>query len=328
MPRSELASQRASKALKAGEWVQVKSAEEILATLDHSQCVDGLPFMPEMLQYCGKTFQVSAAVHKTCDTIHDYVIRRMTNTVHLQELRCDGEAHGGCQAGCLLYWKDVWLRRVSDAKSSEWDAQVGQADWQRLDAGTRDTAAPQEAPRYRCQATTLLEATTEVRRRARWNPRFFIDDLTSGNVSPRRFVWYGLRAAVNSLLLQVLGFRLPRLRGLSGDATPTEEIGLQAGDLVHVRSKDEILQTVNSQLRNRGLSFDVEMVPYCGHGPFRVLKRVSRIIDEKTGRMITLRNPCVILDNVTCTGNHSQYRMFCRRRIYLYWREIWLKRAP
>jgi hypothetical protein len=33
----------------------------------------------------------------------------MTDTVHLSDLRCDGSAHAGCQAGCLLFWKEAWL---------------------------------------------------------------------------------------------------------------------------------------------------------------------------------------------------------------------------
>src|SRR2546425_499560 len=91
--------------LRVGEWVEVRSAKEILATLNNDQCLEGLPFMPEMLQYCGKRFRVYKSAHKTCDTIETFRIRRMTNTVHLGELRCGGEAHGGCQAGCLLFWK-------------------------------------------------------------------------------------------------------------------------------------------------------------------------------------------------------------------------------
>ena len=39
--------------LRAGEWVEVLSAPEILATLDDKHELDGLPFMPEMLKYCG-----------------------------------------------------------------------------------------------------------------------------------------------------------------------------------------------------------------------------------------------------------------------------------
>ncbi len=37
------------------------------------------------------------------------ITRKLKNTVHL-ETRCDGEAHDGCQAGCLLYWKEDWLK--------------------------------------------------------------------------------------------------------------------------------------------------------------------------------------------------------------------------
>src|SRR6267142_1519493 len=44
--------------LRAGHWVEVRSADEILATLDDRGALDALPFMPEMLQYCGKRFRV------------------------------------------------------------------------------------------------------------------------------------------------------------------------------------------------------------------------------------------------------------------------------
>ena len=38
--------------LRVGERVEVRSAEEIFATLDKSGCLNSLPFMPEMLQFC------------------------------------------------------------------------------------------------------------------------------------------------------------------------------------------------------------------------------------------------------------------------------------
>ena len=81
-------------------------------TLDAGQALSGLVFMPEMLRFCGKRFRVFKVAHKTCDTIKSYTIRRMIHTVHLNELRCDGAAHAGCQAGCLLFWKEAWLKRV------------------------------------------------------------------------------------------------------------------------------------------------------------------------------------------------------------------------
>src|SRR5215471_6629580 len=104
--------------LRVGEFVEVRSAEEIMATLDEKGELDNLPFMPEMLQFCGKRLTVHMVAHKLCDTISASGLRWMSDVVHLTGTRCDGQAHGGCQTGCLLYWKEAWLRRVTDDQSS------------------------------------------------------------------------------------------------------------------------------------------------------------------------------------------------------------------
>ena len=44
--------------LCAGDWVEVRSKEEILATPDKNGRLDGMPLMPQMLEYCGQRFQV------------------------------------------------------------------------------------------------------------------------------------------------------------------------------------------------------------------------------------------------------------------------------
>jgi hypothetical protein len=134
-------------------------------------------------------------------------------------------------------------------------------------------------------------------------------------------------AAYNAVMrLHWRGRPYPYIRGLVKGKTPAAVLNLQPGELVQVRSKDEIRQTINENNRNRGLSFDVEMVPYCGK-TFRVLRRVERIIDEKTGTMIRIPGDCIILDGVVCSGCLSRNRPFCPRSIYPYWREIWLKRV-
>jgi hypothetical protein len=46
--------------------VVVRSREEILATLDADGTLDGLPFMPEMLSWCGREHQVERRAEKTC----------------------------------------------------------------------------------------------------------------------------------------------------------------------------------------------------------------------------------------------------------------------
>ena len=98
--------------LRVGELVEVRSELEILATLDENGELENLPFMPEMLQFCGQQFRVGKLALKLCDTINWTGMYRMQHAVHLQGVRCDGQAHGGCQAGCLVYWKEAWLKRV------------------------------------------------------------------------------------------------------------------------------------------------------------------------------------------------------------------------
>jgi hypothetical protein len=319
--------------LRAGDWVEVRSAEEILATLDRTQALDGLPFMPEMLQYCGRKFRVYKSAHKTCDTVRDYVIRRMDDTVHLEELRCDGSGHAGCQAGCLLYWKEAWLKRTSPAVAVSADAslplnRIDERYWSTLLQAARVPPAEDDrTERFRCQATDLLLATHPVRRRERWDPRPYLKDLTSGNVPLFDFIRYGMFAALNSFVGQWWNIRLPHLRGMLAKQTPTASLNLQPGEFVQVRSRDEILKTLDTNKKNRGLFFDVEMAPHCGRGPYRVRSRVERIVDEKTGRLIELPNPCLILEGVTCSGMLSSGRMFCPRHLYPFWREIWLRRV-
>ena len=105
--------------------------------------------------------------------------------------------------------------------------------------------------------------------------------------------------------------------------TPQETLNLRPGELVRVKSKQEIVQTLDMHNKNRGMSFDAEMLKYCGRQA-RVLRRVERIIDERTGRMQYLKNPCIVLEDAICT---SDYHRLCPRGIYAYWREIWLERA-
>ena len=126
-----------------------------------------------------------------------------------------------------------------------------------------------------------------------------------------------------------IAFVFPGIRGLAGagQGTPTLELNLRPGELVRVRSKDEIRKTLNSRRQNRGMWFDAEMVVYCGKGPFRVLRRVERIVNEKTGQMMNLKNPCIILEGVTCSGHYLHNRMFSPRHEYPFWREIWLERV-
>ncbi len=75
-----------------GDLVEVLSEAEILATLDEHGSLENLPFMPEMLKFCGRTFRVSRQAFKTC--VDDQEMRQFDTTVFLEEARCDGSSHG------------------------------------------------------------------------------------------------------------------------------------------------------------------------------------------------------------------------------------------
>lgn len=331
--------------LRAGEIVEVKQAWEIMATLDERGRLEELPFMPEMLAFCGKRYRVFKRADKTCDNIGSpWSIRRMRNAVHLEDGRCNGSGHDACEAGCLIFWKEAWLRRVDTATVSEEALRNSalasrngfESAANRLVQISR-TQNAQGQTVYSCQATELRNFTEEM---ASWDPFQYWRDLRSGNLAAecgaasrgRRHieVALGIIELFRGLIIGCFNI-IQRNRGgaqypfVAGnlDKTRIEELNLQPGELVEVRSKEEIIATLDKNNRNRGLLFDSEMLRYCG-GIYRVLRRVHRLIDEKTGLMLQTKYPCIVLEGVWC---RSDYHRFCPRAIYSYWRENWLKRA-
>jgi hypothetical protein len=335
--------------LKVGDLVEVRSREEILRTLDVEGRLDGMPFMPEMFAFCGKRFQVYKRAHKTCDTVFPIRGRRLDQAVHL-DTRCDGSAHGGCQAGCLIFWKNEWLKPVNGKSADNTPSDrvpppstisgLKEAD---VFARAQTTDPHTGGLLYSCQATQLPYATTDL---ACWDMRQYIEDYTSGNVSLWQIICGGVYSLYYALSRTGIGLgpamqwfydkfhrlwggtEFPRKTGTipDGEPTPTGTLNLQPGELVRVKSHEEILKTLNTSNTNRGLYWDAEEVVYCG-GTFRVLKSVTKIIDEKTGRMQTMKNPCIVLDSAVCQSRFSECRMFCPRGIYAYFREIWLERV-
>ena len=335
---------------RAGDLVEVRTKEEILATLDEGGRLDGMPFMPEMLQYCGYRFRVGAVAHKTCETARKtFKARKLEATVHLTDLRCDGTAHGGCQASCNLFWKDAWLRVVAE-KGKDTDRTVTgegmgaeactEAD---LLASTRLATNDGEEPRYSCQATELYEATEPL---AWWDLRQYLFDVVTRNRSfghVLRVLWlafvkhvhrkapYGYRltrAIYKSSHNLLTGREAPDFRGLipRNQPTPTGRLLLNPGERVRIKSKEEIVKTLRERGDNRGLYFDVEMSRYCG-SIVTVRCSVNKIIDELTGKMRYMKEPCIMLDGVVCNSEYSENRLMCPRAFPSYWREIWLERV-
>ena len=342
--------------LRAGDWVEVRSKREILESLDTQGRLDSLPFMPQMFQYCGKQFRVYKRAHKTCDTVNQTGGRWLTDGIHL-ELRCDGMAYGGCQAGCLIFWKEAWLKPVGQARRSEvYPAHAGvfksdqvinkplcsEDDVWRATRVEDQRSGEEEI--YSCQATQLPSFTKLL---PWWNVRQYIEDYASGNVTLRSilggFVSGGCHRIGQTRFRQIAS-PIQRLYNWfqtfrSGDPVarkskntpaalpiPTCAPTLQPGNLVRVKSRKDILATLDAGSKNAGLFFDVEQVPYCRRR-YRVKSRVVRFIDEKTGKMKLLKTPAVILEGVWCRSRYSTCRLFCPRSIYSWWREAWLEKV-
>jgi hypothetical protein len=308
--------------LKPGDVVEVKSPEEIFATLD-GDSIDHMPFMAEMLRHAGKRYTVSRRVDKICDTVSDTGSRRMRSTVYLDDLRCDGSAHGGCQASCRLYWKEAWLRRVdgqavAPAAPAEPCPELDAA----LEAGTHPTGAEEEL--WRCQNTESLKATTQVR--VFKDPDQYWREFTNGNYGRLRFIYLFVRSFFMEVAHRLhLTSQLP-LRGPYEKAPESEPLNLQPGEFVRVRSREEIEATLDNVGFHRGLSFDREMLRFCGQ-TLRVKARVNKLIVESTGKMATIKRDAIILEGGVCSGECSTGRWFCPREIYAYWRETWLERV-
>jgi hypothetical protein len=336
---------------RAGDVVEVRSREEILATLDERGCLDKMPFMPEMLQFCGQRFRVGAVAHKTCETARQtWTGRRLHAAVHLAGVRCDGAAHGGCQADCNLFWKDAWLKPVNAEDGSK--AHGGSAKplqcsctEARLVANTiLPSSGEGDGPRYSCQTTKLYEATEPL---PWWNLRQYWLDVMTRNHSLKRVVRVLWLSSLRKLVRRApIGYRAvnafcdwmhrlltgrdaPSLSGKikRGSATPVSRLDLQPGEFVQIRSQTQIEETLDGCGKNRGLSFDAEeMAPYCSK-VFKVRNRVTRIIDEGTGKMLHMKQPCITLEGVVCNAEYAGCRLNCPRAIASYWREAWLERV-
>jgi hypothetical protein len=98
--------------LQPGDWVEVKSLEEVSATLDDNGKHKGLYFMQGMDKFCGKRFRVFKRVERIMLETTGEMRRIMAPTVFLEGALCDGTAYGGCDRSCFCYWREVWLKRV------------------------------------------------------------------------------------------------------------------------------------------------------------------------------------------------------------------------
>jgi len=303
---------------RSGDRVVVKSPDEILATLDAREALAGVPFMPEMVNACGGHFRVARRLEKTC--VEGDRTRRFpaNDVVFLEELRCSGDGHDGCMRGCMIFWKESWLR---EARPDEAPVRADERAQERLRERLQVKTDPTH---YYCQSTELSAATEHFP----WKHKPWMIWVAL------REIWVGNRSVSEVVRLLAHGFRMVlRKRRIGNEVlllhgpntrTPTESLGLQPGDWVRVKTQQEILETLDRNSKNRGLVMAKAMLQNCGRR-FQVLDNFDRMISERTGEMREVKNT-VSLRGLEC---HCYYQLGgCPRGDLQYWREIWLERPP
>jgi hypothetical protein len=302
--------------LRAGDWIEIKSPAEIALTLDGEGTLDGLPFMPEMLELCGKRARILRVAEKACVEVRElrYWMREFhrNNVVILDMPRCSGLDHDGCGRACVFFWKLDWLRKADSDLPSAVDQQF---DLTILASRLKTKSTPQ---RYFCQSTQMASATHSL---SRW--RIVLKcfrDVHSGSRGMLEMV----RLVLFPLFRYLTRYQLPRPLVGKLKRTPVGELKLQPGELVEIKSEAEILGTLDGRGRNRGMICDRGLTQYAGRR-YQVRNRLDRIICEPTGEMRAVQGT-VILKGLNC---HCWWRRVggCPRDDFMYWREIWVKRV-
>ena len=102
--------------LRAGDWIEVRSKEEILRTLDKQGRLGR-----HALHAANVSVLRASASRFTSERTRPAIrspsigilpVEALPDGIHLN-LRCDGQAYGGCQAACLIFWKEQWLKPVN-----------------------------------------------------------------------------------------------------------------------------------------------------------------------------------------------------------------------
>lgn len=301
--------------LRHGDLVELKTPDEILRTLDADGAIDHLPFMPEMLEYSGKRLRVSGRALTVCfsgaGSPRGF---RGDDVVTLDNVRCSGAAHHGCQKACMVFWREAWLRKVDDAETPP---TVAAQDNQRLRARLKISTGPKT---YYCQASELPKAADSLSRRGRFET--YRSGLRVGN--------FGAAQMVNSIGIWLFWKVRTMLLGIyargSSKSTPVESLNLQPGEWVEVKPMKRIIETLNERGLNRGLYFSPDMRLMCGRR-YRVKGRIDKIIVDGTGAERRLQNT-VCLEGSTCGCAYLGFGMGgCSRCEVSYWREAWLIRA-
>ena len=98
-----------------GELVKIKNEDKILLLVDELHQQDGYLFMPQMWQYCNKTYQIIKVVKNIFDEKKVKMYKVKVPTYLLKNLICKGEIEGKnrqCDHSCYFIWHENWLQKT------------------------------------------------------------------------------------------------------------------------------------------------------------------------------------------------------------------------
>jgi hypothetical protein len=103
-----------SQKLKAGDWVRVRSREEIQSMLDPFKETRGCAFLEDMYKYCGTEQRVFKSMERFLDE-RDYKVKKVSGVILLENVICGGTpAFGRCDRSCFLFWREEWLEKIKE----------------------------------------------------------------------------------------------------------------------------------------------------------------------------------------------------------------------
>lgn len=100
-------------------------------------------------------------------------------------------------------------------------------------------------------------------------------------------------------------------------------IPFKTGDLVRVRTREEIDSTLDPFKELKGCAFLPEMYQYCGTQQ-RVLKSMQHFMDERDYKLKKVHG-VILLENIICNGTPAFGP--CDRCCFLFWRDEWLEKV-
>jgi hypothetical protein len=101
--------------LQPGDWVRVRTREEIEPTLNNKGRNRGLWFDREMLRLSGQVFRVHSRVDRLIHEVEGTMIEITSDCVTLEGAECSGQHSVGrwfCPRAIPPYWREAWLERV------------------------------------------------------------------------------------------------------------------------------------------------------------------------------------------------------------------------